>query len=140
MNTVLFEMEDRWLLPLSGRSVERLCFDFAVTLIFGDDLQLRIEQPFVVEGPDGRETLFVPGGDADRLAPVVTLARREVTRAEAFKDGHLEIIFSDGTSLGVPPDEGFEAWELVGPGGLRTVSLPGGDLAVWRPDQAAGGA
>jgi Family of unknown function (DUF6188) len=35
----------------------------------------------------------------------------------------------------VPAAEDFEAWELVGPDGLRTVSLPGGDLAVWQPDE-----
>ncbi|MGH7425947.1 MAG: DUF6188 family protein, partial [Candidatus Methylomirabilales bacterium] len=67
-------------------------------------------------------------------ASVVGLARGEVVKAEAFKDGHLEISFSDGTHLGVPADEGFEAWEFVGPGGLRTVCLPGGELAVWTPE------
>lgn len=130
----LVEAEDRWLLPLSGCSVDRLCIDFAVTLLFSGGLELRIEQPFVVEHSDGSEILLVPDGDPDRLAPVMTLARRSVAEAEAFKDGRLRIVFADGAVLGVPADEGFEAWELVGPAGLRTVSLPGGELAVWRPE------
>ncbi len=130
----LVEADDRWLLPLAGRSVERVCIDFAVTLVITGGLELRIEQPFVIEGADGSEALLVPEGDPDRLAAAVTLARREVATAEAFKDGHLEIGFADGAHLEVPADEGFEAWELVGPGGLRTVSLPGGDLAVWRAE------
>lgn len=130
----LVEADDRWLLPLAGRAVDRLCIDFAVTLIFAGGLELRIEQPFVIEDAAGGEVLLIPEGDPDRLAGALALARREVVRAEAFKDGHLEIAFADGAHLGVPADEGFEAWELVGPGGLRTVSLPGGDLAVWRAE------
>lgn len=90
----------------------------------------------MVEAADGSEIL-VPEGDTERLAPVVSLARREVVRAGAFKDGHLEVVFSDGTNLGVPADEGFEAWELVGPDGLRTVSLLEG-LAVWWPRDETG--
>ena len=65
----LVESGDRWLLPLAGRSVERLCVDFAVTLMFGGGFELRIEQPFVLQGPDGSESLVVPEGDPDRLAP-----------------------------------------------------------------------
>jgi hypothetical protein len=135
----LVEAEDRWVLPLSGRSVDRLCIDFAVTLMFSGGLELRIEQPFVVQRADGSEVLLVPGGDPDRLGSVTMLARQTVVEAEAFKDGHLRISFSDGAILGAPADEGFEAWELVGPAGLRTVSLPGGELAVWRPDGDAAG-
>ena len=137
--TALVEADDRWALPLSGRKVERLCLDFAVTLMFGGGFELRIEQPFVLEAADGADVLLVPQGDAERLAPVMGLVHREVTRADAFKRGHLEIVFFDGSKLGVPGDEGFEAWDFVGPDGLRIVSLPGGDLAVWRPADAARG-
>lgn len=42
-NLALVENDDRWLLPLAGRSVERLWIDFAVTLMFGGGLELRIE-------------------------------------------------------------------------------------------------
>lgn len=106
--------------------------------MFSGGFELRIEQPFVVTNSDGTETLVVPEGDPERLSSAVQLARREVAPAEAFKDGHLEVSFSDGTTLGVPADEGFEAWEFVGPDGLRTVSLPGGDLTVWQPGEAKG--
>ncbi|WP_372500285.1 DUF6188 family protein [Sphaerisporangium perillae] len=30
------------------------------------------------------------------------------------------------------PDHQYEAWSAHGPGALLLVSLPGGDLAVWR--------
>lgn len=132
----LVEADDHWRLPLDGRQVERVCIDFAVTLVFTGGLELRIEQPFVITRSDGSDALVVPEAEPEHLAPVLELARGDVARAEAFKDGHLELSFSDGMSLGVPADEGFEAWELVGPDGLRTVSLPGGDLAVWQPAPA----
>jgi hypothetical protein len=81
----LIEDEHLWLLPLSGHRVERLCIDFAVTLIFDKSLELRIEQPFVIEEADGRETLVVPEGDPQRLAVVVALARRVVAEAMASR-------------------------------------------------------
>ena len=31
----------------------------------------------------------------------------------------------------------FEAWQVMGPGGWRFVSLPGGELAVWTGIDAA---
>lgn len=136
VNMALTEAEDRWLLPLTGQKVGRLCVDFAVTLVFTGDLELRIEQPFVITGRDGSEALVIPEGDSDRLAPIVQLARCEVVRADAFKDGHLELLFSNGTGVEVPPDEGFEAWALVDPDGMRMVSLPGGSLAIWRPSHS----
>ncbi len=37
----------------------------------------------------------------------------------------------------VPVGQDYEPWELVGPGGVRVVSLPGGDLAVWRAEDDA---
>lgn len=138
MSTFLVEVDDRWLLPLAGQRVERLCVGFAVTLLFTGGAELRIEQPFVVTSSEGTETLVVPEGSPAGLGPAVELVRRDVAHAEAFKDGHLELSFGDGATLGVPADEGFEAWELVGPDGMRTVSLPGGDLAVWQPGEAGG--
>lgn len=53
----------------------------------------------------------------------------------AFKDGHLEISFTEGGHLAVPADEGFEAWEFVGPQGVRALCLPGGELALWSPPE-----
>ena len=46
-------------------------------------------------------------------------------------DGQLHLAFADGAHIEVAPDEGYEAWNVTGPGGARIVSLPGGELAVW---------
>lgn len=134
MSSPAIEAHDRWLLPWQGRKVERLCFDYSVTLMFSGDGELRIEQPFVVRSSDSIETLVVPEDGSRGLAAALQLVHLEVVKVEAFKDGHLEVSFAEGTRLEVPADEGLEAWELLGPNDLRMVSLPGGDLAVWQAE------
>jgi hypothetical protein len=37
--------------------------------------------------------------------------------------------------LRAPIGEDYESWNIVGPAGLRIVSLPGGELAIWSPDR-----
>lgn len=132
--TGLKRASDRWVLPVAGQPVAQLCVDYAVMLRLQNDVAVRIEQPFVVETATGEERLIVPEGDLDRLAPVLNLARSTVTEGAAFDDGHLELSFADGARVSVPSAEDHEPWEIVGPAGLRIVSVPGGELSVWRPD------
>ena len=133
----LVEAADHWALPLTGREVTRCCVDYAVTLAFGEtdgSIYVTIEQPLwfkAVTAAD--EQQFVPVGPPDALGPVLSVLRNPISRAVAYKDGRLEMDFADGSLLRVPVSEAFEAWSLVGPEGLRLVSLPGGELAVWRP-------
>jgi Family of unknown function (DUF6188) len=131
------EYELRWAVEVSGAVIVRACFDWSVTLIIGEPpqagLEVRIEQPFVLAEPDGRERLLVPEGDPGGLAPVLRIVRQDVVRVDAFKDGHLEIGVADGTVLSVPSAEDFESWEISGLHGLRIVSVAGGRLSVWQP-------
>jgi len=100
--------------------------------------ELRIEQPFWVTEPDGTEHLVVPEEAAHLDIVLAAVLRATVEGASAFKDGHLELRLDGGTVLRVPPDEGFEAWTVTGPGGIRLVSLPGGELAIWESDTPPG--
>ncbi len=131
--TGLMKAGDRWVLPVAGQQVAQLCLDYAVTLRLQNDVVVRIEQPFVITSPTGEERLIVPEGDVDRLAPVLNLVRSTVTEGAAFDDGHLELSFADGARVSVPSAEDYEPWEIVGPEGLRIVSVPGGELSVWEP-------
>jgi hypothetical protein len=66
---------------------------------------------------------------------MLRLRRPGATQCLAFKGGRLDVKFDDGTRLQVPMDLEFEAWEISGTGavaGLKIVSMPGGELAVWR--------
>ena len=130
---MLVEASDRWLLPLAGKAVRQCCIDHAVNLRCEGEVEIRIEAPLVFKGAEGVEQLLLPEGDPARLAPVLRVARLVVVEASAFKDGHLELKFEGGTTITVAAAEDLEPWEIVGPGGLRIVSVPGGQLAVWRP-------
>lgn len=127
----------RWRLPLVGCSVGQCCVDWAVTLRFGQAdaaFELRIEQPFVLVLPGGAEVLLDPENDPVGLGPVLACTRTAVTEAVAYDDGSIELSFVDGSSVRVPGSPEYEAWGLVGPAGLRVVSLPGGELTVWQPE------
>lgn len=132
-SAVLVEQQDRWLVSVDQVDVTQCCFDYAVTVTAGNGLQIRIEQPFVFRTPDGREQLLVPAGDPVRLAPILAVSRLTMSECVAFKDGHLEIRFTDASLISVPATEDLEPWELSGPDGLKVVSVPGGELAVWKP-------
>lgn len=124
---------DRWILPIMGQEVRQLCFDFAATLNLENDVSVRIEQPFVITSRNAAESLIIPGGEINQLAPMLGLMRSVITQGLAFEDGHLELTFADGTSVLVPSTEDYEPWEIVGPQGLRIVSVPGGSLSIWQP-------
>jgi hypothetical protein len=133
----LVEDGGRWQLPLEGCTVVQCCVDWAVTLRFaraGAAFEVRIEQPFVFVPAGGREVLLDPENDPVGLGPVLACTRIAVTGAMAFDDGSLELSFINSTSFRVPGSPEHEAWGMVGPAGLRVVSVPGGELAIWQPD------
>lgn len=136
MTADLVELGDRWLLPMTGRQVTQCCVDYAVTFRFseaGGSFDVRIGEPFVLRKA-GDEHHLRPEDDPAGMGPALSLLHQTVTEAVAFKDGRLELRFSDGSAVKVPVGQDYEPWELVGPGGVRVVSLPGGDLAVWRAE------
>lgn len=127
----------RWLLPLQDEQVIWCCIDYAVSLGTQNQVAVRIEQPFVYTGTDGVEHLIVPEADPVQIAPVLAITRLSVRAGFAYDDGHLELTFSDGSTIGVPSAQDYEPWELTGPAGLKIVSVPGGELSVWRPTPAS---
>ena len=136
----LVEAADRWLVPMVG-TVTQCRLDYAFSLVVADEsagsFEARIEHLFVVAGHDG-ETSMDPEADPVLMAPALRVLRRAVDQAIAFKDGRLELTFDDGAVLRVPADEDHEAWNIVGPAGLRVVSMPGGELAIWEPEASSG--
>jgi hypothetical protein len=127
----------RWLLPLQDEQVIWCCIDYAVSFGTQNQITVRIEQPFVYTGTDGVEHLIVPEADPVQIAPVLAITRLSVRAGFAYDDGRLEVTFSDGSTIGVPSTQDYEPWELTGPAGLKVVSVPGGELSVWRPTPAS---
>lgn len=142
MSVVEFvEAEDRWVVPLAGATVTQCRVDYAFTLVVGGaqgSFEVRIEHPFeLLPYPDGGPVSLSLEHDPTALGPALAMLHAELDEALAFKDGRLELRLSDGGSVRVSASEEFEAWTLVGPDGLRLVSMPGGELAVWSPDGSA---
>lgn len=133
----LVEAQDHWILPLQSRRVTQCRVDCALTFLLGDSddpSYLAVEQPFRLRAVGKPEVVLAPEGPSEALGPALAVLRSSVTRAIAFKNGDLEIEFDGCIALFVPASANFEAWNLVGPVGVRIVSLPGGELAVWRPE------
>lgn len=129
----LIEQSDRWLLPIVGGEVAQCRFDYALTLVIDRDgsFEVRIEQPFTFEPPNGEECSLDPASDPGRAGRALELLHDRVTGAAALKDGRLELKFESGAAIRVPGGGELEPWNVVGPGGLRFVSVPDGGLTIW---------
>jgi hypothetical protein len=134
--TDLIEYDDYWLIPIAGASVSKLVFDLALKLEFIDAKQ---EDTLVWIGGDiqlkmGGTEYTLQGDNAKELAPILGLWGALVDFIKAHKDGRLEIRFKAGNTLSAYPQPTTEAWGLTGQRWLRIVCMPGGDLAVWIPE------
>jgi hypothetical protein len=121
-------------LGFSGQPVVGTDFGYTVAVEFGGDYEVRIETPFTVR-IDGVDREIEPGRDGDASA-VAQLSGQVVSLASADDSGGLRIEFTGGARLLAVPDMTFEAWTVAGPGGLKVVCGPGGDLSVWSPQDS----
>ncbi len=132
-STLLVDVGDHWQIAIQGAVVDQCCFDYAVVLRLSQapsTWELRIEQPFVLTTSEGAEHLVLPE-ELAHLHVILTTLRSTVESLVAFKDGRLDLRLDDHAIIEVPPNEGFEAWTLTGPDGIRVISMPGGEVAVW---------
>ena len=123
-------------LPLSGRQVTQLRFDYAFGIDFCEDekpFSLRIGMPFTMTA--GPVTATYDPEKCVQCGPLLALLHTVVVSATATRKGRLEVGFTNGLTLCVDPHPQFEAWELVGSDGTRVISVPGGDLVTWRADR-----
>jgi hypothetical protein len=121
-------------LGFAGRAVLGIDFGYTVAVRIGGGYEVRVEVPFVLWA-DGLGQEIEPGRDAD-ASGVARLSGQVVSLARADDSGGLRIEFAGGMRLVATPDSNFEAWTVAGPGGLKVVCRPGGELAVWSRDRA----
>ena len=133
----LSDRGDYWAVaPLAGRTVTRCFVDYAFGIECWDrerETTMRIEGNFVLK-VNGAEQRLSPE-QPTALGPAFSIIHKAVDSARVYKDGCLEVNFSDGSSLFVEPDSEYEAWEIVGRGGLRVVCVPGGSLSIWQREE-----
>jgi len=99
------------------------------------EFSLRINTPFKLKDSED-----IADYTAERLSEIggaLRLFDAVVVDAKAFKNGRLEMTFSNGIIVFVDPDTRFEPWEAVGNGedGMRIIAMPGGELVVWSGSQ-----
>ncbi|GHD83119.1 hypothetical protein CLV85_2080 [Salinibacterium amurskyense] len=130
----LIEGDDHWVLPIADLLVTQLRFDFAVTLIFEEHFHVRMEGVIALSSDVGSsDSVIEVEGDVDQLVPLLRLKTATVREGLAFKDGRLELTFTDGSRLVAPAGQAYESWQLAGPHGLLIVSVPDGGLTIWMP-------
>lgn len=124
-------------LKLRDQRVERVSFDYAITLLTDIGAELRIGSAFLLRDADSAEVSLNPGdfSAAGELLSRV-LHQRIVTATAEDAGGALRIEFGNGTRIDVSPSPTFEAWTFVTATGMRSVSLPGGGLAIWESPDA----
>jgi Family of unknown function (DUF6188) len=133
----LIPRDEGWLLPVEGQRVTRCCIDSQGVLVLCENLiEIAISEPFTLVTSSGSRYVLDPApstGPAS-LAPILQVMWQIIGTGTAFNDGRLELGFRNGSWIGVPAGKDFEAWTLAGPGGidgLKIVSIPGGELAIW---------
>ncbi len=132
----LIEYDDFWRIPLAGRTVSRFLIDNVLCIEFIDPdreyVTITLEQEFHLEV--NRKNYVLSPKIPTEFGPVFFLRHNLVKDALAFKDGTLKLEFIDGDKLSIVAHPKYEAWGIAGDRGLRIVCMPGGDLAIWKPD------
>jgi hypothetical protein len=132
----LVEYDDYWVIPLRGRPVSRFVVGYGLTIEFLDPeneqtiIMLAGEFHLEIDGKD----FVLSHEEPTALGPALGLLGRAVESALAYKDGKLEVKFRGGAKLSVAPASNYESWNVTGTRWLRIVCMPGGDLAIWKPD------
>ncbi len=131
MAPALIEVGDGWELPVQGWQVTRCfvdpgAFGLLVDGGTGETLHLYLEGLFTASESDA--LVSYGGGDAvpSDYAPLLALMGRTVARVYIARSGDLHIEFDDASTIHVPPDPDYEAWELDGLGRLMVICMPGG--------------
>lgn len=123
-------------LGIVGRSVERVVFDFGVTLITDHGAEIRIETAFTLRTSDGASVVIDPTEPSDSAAVLPSVLHEMITGATADDStGSLDLEFVHGGRLQVLPSDTYEAWSLTTQGGMRVLALPGGGLSTWGADR-----
>lgn len=120
-------------LGLEGQSVTHETVDYTVSLNTNAGFEIRIEVDFSLRTPDGNFDLS-PGSSDAQADHLRALLHQKITFSIAEESGALSLVFSNGSRLHVDPHDSYEAWTVAGPGGMKVVAMPGGELAVWSPE------
>ncbi|QIZ37428.1 DUF6188 family protein [Saccharopolyspora sp. ASAGF58] len=122
-------------LNLQGQQVTEQSFDYTVSFGTSGGFELRIEHDYTLRTSHGvlRFSPEPSNADSDDLQ---SLAEQVISKASTENDGTLIVRFASESELRAHPSRIYEAWTVAGPGGMKVVCMPGGDLAIWKANKA----
>lgn len=104
-------------IPISGRSVISAEVDFSARLFLDRDFVIQIEDGFEIIQNGTRHTVIPASGADQSMRLAQLLVGRAVTAASYSTRYDLDVELSGGVALRVVPNrEGFESWQVAGPG------------------------
>ncbi|MCW2540071.1 MAG: hypothetical protein JWN95_1796 [Frankiales bacterium] len=122
-------------LRIVGQSIERVSFDYAVTVLTDGGAEIRIETAFSLRAPSGESVVVDPSQPGRATELMTSLLHNMITGAEVNEEsGTLVLDLMNGTRLEVGPSKSYEAWTFTGECGLKAVARPGGGVSTWTPD------
>ena len=138
----MLELEEAWLLPLQGQTVDR-CYTYPGLILDlegeGRSYHLRLHGDAVFQAADGEvHRVAAERWAKDKPELVAPFRGKVVDQGLAYKDGRLELHFEDGSMLEILADKEYEAWEMRGTGDLLIVSAPEGKLVIWSEEGEVG--
>ena len=123
---------DDYILPLKGTVINKFVIDNQFCMQFlelADPMDINIGGRFFVDFGGNKQEFDIE--NVDTLGPAFRLFQKEIEYGKVYKNGTLEIQFKDRTILIAPPLDKYECWELNTKSGVKIISIPGGDLAIW---------
>ena len=121
-------------LGMAGQTVERISFDYSVSMATSEGFEIRIETAFSIEDPSGHTCSGDPSRSGKHLSALLAVLHDTLTESKADDTtGLLVLKFASGRQVAVDPHRTYEAWTVAGPNGEKSVALPGGGLAFWQP-------
>jgi len=117
---------------LRGLTVVEIGISYQLSLLLDTEARVVLGCPFTLTqyGDDGRQDVSLDP-ERQNVTAANGLFGAKVLSAVAFKTGSMRLVFDNGWHLNSRADPSFEAWEVLGPGGWRIISMPGGELAIW---------
>jgi hypothetical protein len=134
-NVTVREDETCFTIDLDDWTVDAIEMDYAVNVKLRcsdiqeqDRIDIKIETSFALSSPRGSATMIPE--DPSTLAPVLSILRMKALRIIARSDGNLLLELDNSTTIHVPPDPSYEAWNVCCRK-LLLVGLAGGEVASW---------
>jgi hypothetical protein len=121
-------------LGIDGSSVERVSFDYSITLLMDPRAEISLSTTFVLTTSSG-DTQSVDPEHAESAASAVLAQLHQTIVSHTVDEttGQLSLHLSNGAQIDIATNSTYEAWTFAGPKGYKVVARPGGGVTAWTP-------